>query len=832
MVSKSNIPKEGDNRSIHLEIIQHRSGGSSSLSQKGWGSASVFEPQREGSEETPTGSNDSSRMDPAVPAPEKKLTLFALRLAILEKAASGLGTLGFIWATVVLLGGFAITLEAKDFWFITIILLVEGARIFSRSHELEWQHQATSWSLATAGRNSFRAIASSSRLLLRIVKAIFRPSSSVVQQSPLAANDRASQKQAHHYRTQRTWHSSEVLIFPYVGWVFVSENVSRLLGWLQLLSAAACVVLSLMRLIQQDYGEVDSDSKNRKSALNIFYGLALSEALVFLIEKAYWTWKIGYCKLREQVCRQCELAPSTGMVPINRFFYDSYSRCIEGSIFDGLKMDLVSFAEELLVSDSRDEQLNGARILEAFVKSNQFSGYTLRKIGTSTLVIERLIEMLNWKNPAEEEIRRSAAVIVSKLAGKKQNAIRVTEIPGSMESISSLLYTGRTYETKPHEVGQRAVVADRSDYEFSAFNLLGLLILKKLARDHENCWKIGAARGLVPKIIDFTNASQNLLRNDRAPESQIKTVKLSLQLVKMLAGATGQTGEMLRKEISEIVFSVSNIREILQYGESHIVLQKLGIEILTSLATDKEAREKIGRTGGVIRLLMSIFFQQTLTDDQKSVSVEAGEALAVLAFDSSDNCSRVLEARDAVVGRLVGLLDDQVLQVNSSRILRNLCAYSSPERFVHLRGVIAAAPDVLKAIMFEKEKLLEVSLGLATQLFRFTTPEEFSLELGRASIGDEDFAKKLIEILKRYKYPEVKVPRIRSFVIEVAIWMMKSQESCIQLFKNLGAKEALKDVAETTSELECFSLFSGSVGLCQNEMTISSLVDTALELMA
>ena len=43
-----------------------------------------------------------------------------------------LGALGFIWATVVLLGGFAITLERVDFWCVTVILLVEGARIFSR----------------------------------------------------------------------------------------------------------------------------------------------------------------------------------------------------------------------------------------------------------------------------------------------------------------------------------------------------------------------------------------------------------------------------------------------------------------------------------------------------------------------------------------------------------------------------------------------------------------------------------------------------------------------------------------------------------------------------
>lgn len=75
--------------------------------------------------------------------PEKELTLCALQLAVLEKAASGLGTLGFVWATVVLLGGFAITLQWKDFGFVTVTLLIEGTRIFGRSHELELRRQAT-----------------------------------------------------------------------------------------------------------------------------------------------------------------------------------------------------------------------------------------------------------------------------------------------------------------------------------------------------------------------------------------------------------------------------------------------------------------------------------------------------------------------------------------------------------------------------------------------------------------------------------------------------------------------------------------------------------------
>lgn len=839
MESNNKECKEGNNPSIHLEIIQNPNGGGSNQAKDDWGSIKE-------SNLTPNSSNDgsnrsSSNTNPSIPAPEKKLTLFALRLAILEKAASGLGTLGFVWATVVLLGGFAVTLKIKDFWFVTVILLIEGTRIFSRSHEIEWQHQSTTWSLASAGRYSFRALVSSSRFLVRAIKAIFRPFSVIqpVNQhsrhitSDLKMVTSESQHQTHQNADKRTWRSSEVPLLPYASWVFLSRNISRVFYWLQLISAAACGALSMMRLIQQDYsddgGSEDPAKRNLRPALNIFYGLALAEALLFLVEKAYWNWKIGYNNLLDKVCKECALGQS-GMTSITRFFYDSYSRCIEGSIFDGLKMDLISFAEELLASDSRDEQLIGARILQSFVTNDQFSGYTLRKIGTTMPVIERLIEILNWKNPIEEEIRRSAAYIISKLAGKKQNVIRVTEIPGAIESISSLLYTGRSYDSRPHEIGHRFVVADRTDYEFSVFNLLGLLLLKKLAHDHDSCWKIGNARGLMPKIIDFTSTSENLLRNDLAPESQIKTVKRSLKLVKILVRTTGQTGKMLRKEISDIVFTISNIREILQYGESHMVLQKLGIEILTSLAMDEEAREKIGNTGGIIKLLLSIFFMPRLTDDQNSVSMEAGEALTMLAFESKRNCKQII-MRPKALETLIILLNDPVLHVNSARILTNLCSYSGSECLTHLKEVTVAASTVLEAIMVHKEKPLEISIGLAIQILRFTSPEDYTEKLERAGYTDADFASQLVQILGRYVSPDIKVPRIRRFLIELAIWMMKSQLKYIQIFKNLQADEAFKGVAETTSELENFCFFSGSVGLGKDNTTLSILVDKALELM-
>ncbi|KAG6726622.1 hypothetical protein I3843_02G077700 [Carya illinoinensis] len=677
--------------SIHLQIAE-----SQKLGETFSSGTTIFAPQ------SSIGKRDSSNADsvsPAIPtvrAPEKKLTLFALRLAVLEKAATGLGTLGFIWATVVLLGGFAITLDKTDFWFITIILVIEGTRIFSRSHELEWQHQAT-WSIADAGINGF--LRSSSHFLIRTLKSIFQPVRVLRERSQRTRDSTETNDAAipglrdRQRKPTRRWASSDVPFLPFSQWVFLSRNVSKFLYWLQLLSATACVVLSLMKLVKHNYGEVekgDTDKRNRQSALNIFYALALAEAMLFLIEKAFWEWKVSYCGLLDEVNKECGFG-ITGMVSIKRFFYDAYSRCVNGSIFDGLKMDMVTFGMDLLDSNSPDEQLIGVRILRQFALTERFSDDTLQKIGINLSVIERLVEMLNWTDPEDEEIRRSAAEILSSLAGKKQNSLRIAGISGAMESISSLLQTNRSGNDAADEISEKKIVLDHANYEFWTFNQLGLRILKKLARDHDNCGKIGNTKGLLPKVIDFTHAEEKLLKDEIVAASQIQTVKRSLQVVKMLASTTGDTGKHLRREISEIVFTISNIRDILRYGETHQMLQKLGIDILTSLSLEEDASERIGGTGGVIKELFNIFFKEGMQEGQNDVRIAAGEALAMLALDRS-NCYRILKLH--VQERLVGALEIPLLRVNAARILRNLCTCSGDEFFYHLKGVTAAAPTV------------------------------------------------------------------------------------------------------------------------------------------
>ncbi|KAL6901925.1 hypothetical protein ACP4OV_004801 [Aristida adscensionis] len=819
--------------SIQLDIVERRGGGGRLGSGGGWAS-SFFEPRREQTPGSGSGHGASGRTGSSGGGepPEKRLTLFALRLAVLEKAASGIGKLAFVWATVVLLGGFASDLRITDFWCVTVILVGEGARVFSRSHELEWQHHATQTS--TAGS----ALRSNSRFFRRALHAVLDPTAAIVDGGGGGGDPRPTaaqfQRQIVAFMERRTWHAPEVSLVPYTGWVFVSRKIGRLLSWLQVLSAFTCVALSLMRLWRHDFrARIEGPKANLRPALLLFYAMALVEASLFLLEKAYWTWKVSVCKLLHQVSAGCELG-AYGLVSITRFFYDAYSRCLSGSVFDGIKRDLVTFAEELILSDFLDEQLIGVRILQQFAGSAGSARDTLREVGTSPRSIERLVEMLTWKRPDEEEVRRSAAEVVSKLAGKRQNALRVSSIPGAIESVMSLLHTGRSVLVSGAAGDQYA--ASRGGYDYLPFNLLGLRILKNLARDHDNCGKIGNARGLLAKIIDFTQASPALLRNQHVTESQVDVVKRALKVVRMLVSTTGNTGKALRQGVAENVFTVSNLRDILRYGQMHRELQKLAVDVLTGLAMEENGKAAILGTGGVVKLLVSTFVD---AEEDKVLAAEAGEALAMLALESETGCEAILR-RAGVIDQLVAAFNGDggdARRLNAASVLRNLCAYSGDGHRERLRAVTGALPAALSATMAGSDKILEESVGLTTQACRFIDGERFGAELRGAGAEERAYVERLAIVLRQYRYPHIRLPRMRRFVVQQAIWLMASTGGgggggYVQLMREVGMERLLESIADTTSELECYHVFSGSVGISKHRENFAGIVEHGLELLA
>ena len=122
------------------------------------------------------------------------------------------------------------------------------------------------------------------------------------------------------------------------------------------------------------------------------------------------------------------------------------------------------------------------------------------------------------------------------------------------------------------------------------------------------------------------------------------------------------------------------------------MLQQLGIEILTSLALEEDATERVGGTGGVLKELFNIFLNKGMLENDKQVITKAGEALAMLALDSKNNCQRILKL--GVLESLVQALEVRLVCVNAARILRNLCTYSGSNCFHQLKGITNATPIV------------------------------------------------------------------------------------------------------------------------------------------
>ncbi|KAK9144941.1 hypothetical protein Sjap_004844 [Stephania japonica] len=279
-----------------------------------------------------------------------------------------------------------------------------------------------------------------------------------------------------------------------------------------------------------------------------------------------------------------------------------------------------------------------------------------------------------------------------------------------MESISLLLH----FKNHPSRVAPKEV------NEKDILNYLGLVILKKLAEHHDTCGKIG--------------------------EKIVKTVEEPYENGRIRWRASPA------KDFQEC-FTISNIREILCFGGKHVKPQMIGIQILTSLGLEDNAKESIGSTGGILKELVEIFFNQRRPEAHDTERDVAEEALAMLAFESKQNCHWILKLN--VVEKL-------------------------------LKGVATAATTVLRAIMAEQNKLQELMLGSKNKKIH---------------------------------------NRVSDMVDE-------SEQSHIYVFRELGMKQELENVMETTSELESFNTFSGSIGLNRYAKTMQSLIDEVLKLLS
>ncbi|OEL26429.1 hypothetical protein BAE44_0012552, partial [Dichanthelium oligosanthes] len=119
-MATTRTPSNHDQHSISVEITAHGDAASGEAPQQ---SKSSAEQQSESSVERKRVKKKLENLN--------KIVFF---IALFDWAGNAIGTLSFLWATVVLLGGFCSLLSRKDFWFATVMVFMEGSRITPRRY--------------------------------------------------------------------------------------------------------------------------------------------------------------------------------------------------------------------------------------------------------------------------------------------------------------------------------------------------------------------------------------------------------------------------------------------------------------------------------------------------------------------------------------------------------------------------------------------------------------------------------------------------------------------------------------------------------------------------
>ncbi|VAH43086.1 unnamed protein product [Triticum turgidum subsp. durum] len=662
-------------------------------------------------------------------------------------------------------------------------------------------------------------------------------------------------------------------------------------GNLQIPAAVFRIGLAWGRLIviQKDYNDQKNheNTENLPSSLYIFYAMVLGQGILYIVAGIFEIF--SFIPQRSLIRRVGFRGPS-GVKYVNLYYAYVFDRCMEGAMLGPKKTNLIIFAMDSVKSNSPKMQLYGLKMLTSFLKKEPLRTMVILELTTYTKTVTCLINMLGWTSEGATDIRSFAAKIMAELAEN----LRVVPIPGAMQLIASLLHTVQGHniknplldtggpETKQdnliQQVGRNeltspmlkwlkqmalyclipreeptnmdeqnshilrcwrkiakhwSVPEEEPSTDQDLLPVQGMLILERLVTfDLENCVEISRATGLISKIVEFTSNRTDMKNIDETHETLLK--RSSLKLLARLAGTKGKFGVTLRQKITEHLFLWSNLAEILDNRGSSQELRELTAELVRNFAMDGNVNNEIGHIPIIISRLMHAFLSEgasSSADSDQLLRMNAGQALALLAMGSVNNCLVMLaEAGSVFIKELTIMIHSGRYRYIASSLLQNMCVHAQSKiGNSDLKEISYITREVLEGIMDAEGAELEVLVGLSSQIC-IVVPGDFAQELEHGQIK-ERFIKRLVNALNSNMIPTSHSSGIRRVIVEHVIYMMECNPVNANCFNKYLMMEALLKVERTTSRAENYRFFSGDAGLMEHSIPLSALVARAKELM-
>ncbi|KAG8089569.1 hypothetical protein GUJ93_ZPchr0011g26935 [Zizania palustris] len=383
------------------------------------------------------------------------------------------------------------------------------------------------------------------------------------------------------------------------------------------------------------------------------------------------------------------------------------------------QVSFLSFAVGLLESESPEEYLLAARMLDMLIKNGQDA--STRILG-SRKKVKRLLHTVG-STQESTELRLLAASIVVDLAG----GVRLAHFPRSLICISSLL----------EDTGRPKLIVQ------------GLTILQRLADDPHNCADICQGKELLKKIMAPIH-SRTLIHDMAMNPPWAEITNCSLRVVHQLIHvATGKAGKRLRHQISSDKQAITNLEGILD-GESH-QLQMRATEILSELVLDSSLNISENTRENLVRKQLQIFLadegeqeeevsadsvlmqktNKTPINKEKTTKATAGEILSTLSIKSRIVSRFIVKEQSDIVYCLTLMLDPKNnirYRATSAQILKNLCIHCKEHVSKEREILLPRVRKVLAEILATKTKTKPEASGSIPQPDDNEGTHEFSSE--------------------------------------------------------------------------------------------------------
>uniref|UniRef100_A0A0E0M9H2 Uncharacterized protein n=1 Tax=Oryza punctata TaxID=4537 RepID=A0A0E0M9H2_ORYPU len=698
-------------------------------------------------------------------------------------AASGIGTIGFVWATVVLLGGFETNLNQVDFWFITALSFFQAIRIFGG----DWN--------------------ADQKILFGIPLDVLSQRKGETCCSPLL-----------DYLNSLTFYTPNLGCLLFSGKVvcIFAAFLFRLLKFVVILGT---LILSVIRLVLGNVAP-RAESANLKSAFSLYYGLSIVQAVV-----SYMAFSYSHAQpdLVQDIREKYKFAASdVEDEPFVLYYTHVKKICKAGRITETINMTLPAFAVGSLGSNEQQVRVAAIKILQYLVQLQDYKEQTLSIIRDSFDAAESLFRMiaLTSQDKMSREARAGATSIMVELAGN----IHISGIPCATQSICSLLQSNGRWD------GMKIL----EQLSTKSCNMSDISSSDELMSKITEFTEPQISRGVSAMTDDdFKMAKKALLVLTRLAGQIGEQGSMMRQVILRNVFLLSNIREMLEGADKD------QRRQPLQE------MQKRAVEIVDSFALDGESRNH-GAIAKILTLLLNIFHHAT-NNEFRLAAGKALSRLTIESRVNCDAILRednFQVLRGALFN--VHESAHVVIASNILKNLCENCEAQHGQYDALLEFVRTNMVNVLTSIyQLGNDNLIGEDmgafLGLILQFSKLVTAADFNVAVNLNGVGCRNFIQKLKSILEKANEQETDVlemhPGIRRFAIELVIWIMQSdsQLHCKQHFIDCGMRSALEEAKNTSrraSWQENFKLFSpGGIPLLEYEESLHSVVSRALKLI-